>query len=53
MGTKKTAQVGMLVAAAFVLGYVESRFPIYFGLPGINLGLSNIVVVRWLYVGAA
>ena len=53
MGTKKTAQVGMLVAAAFVLGYVESLFPIYFGIPGINRGLSNIVVLLCLYEGTA
>ena len=53
MGTKKTAQVGMLVAAAFVLGYVESPLPISFGIPGIKLGLSNIVVLLCLYEGTA
>ena len=53
MGTKKTAQVGMLVAAAFVLGYVESILPISFGIPGIKLGLSNIVVLLCLYEGTA
>ncbi|MCI8779580.1 MAG: Gx transporter family protein [Lachnospiraceae bacterium] len=53
MGTKKTAQVGMLVAAAFVLGYVESLLPISFGIPGIKLGLSNIVVLLCLYEGTA
>ena len=53
MGPKKTAQVGMLVAAAFVLGYVESLLPISFGIPGIKLGLSNIVVLLCLYEGTA
>ncbi len=53
MGTKKTAQVGMLVAAGFVLGYVESLLPISFGIPGIKLGLSNIVVLLCLYEGTA
>lgn len=53
MGTKKTAQVGMLVAAAFVLGYVESLLSISFGIPGIKLGLSNIVVLLCLYEGTA
>ena len=53
MGTKKTAQVGMLVAAAFVLGYVESLLPISFGIPGIKLGLSNIVELLCLYEGTA
>ena len=43
----------MLVAAAFVLGYVESLLPISFGIPGIKLGLSNIVVLLCLYEGTA
>ncbi|HBI62081.1 MAG TPA: heptaprenyl diphosphate synthase [Lachnospiraceae bacterium] len=51
MRTKKTAQIGMLVAVAFVLGYVESLLPISFGIPGIKLGLSNIVVLLCLYEG--
>lgn len=51
MNTKKTAQIGMLVAVAFVLGYVESLLPISFGVPGIKLGLSNIVVLLCLYEG--
>lgn len=51
MNTKKKAQVGMLVAVAFVLGYVESLLPISFGVPGIKLGLSNIVVLLCLYEG--
>ena len=41
----------MLVAVAFVLGYVESLLPISFGVPGIKLGLSNIVVLLCLYEG--
>ncbi len=49
MKTKKIAQMGMLVAVAFVLGYVESFFPVSLGIPGIKLGLSNIVVVICLY----
>ena len=51
MNTKKTAQIGMFVAVAFVLGYVESLLPISFGIPGIKLGLSNIVVLLCLYEG--
>lgn len=49
MGTKKIAQIGMLVAVAFVLSYIESLLPISLGVPGIKLGLSNIVVLLCLY----
>lgn len=49
MSNRKIAWMGMLVAAAFVLGYIESLLPISFGIPGIKLGLSNIVVMLCLY----
>lgn len=49
MKTKKVAMIGMLIAVAFVLGYVESLLPISLGIPGIKLGLSNMVVVVCLY----
>ena len=49
MKTKKIARIGMLVAVAFVLSYVESILPISFGIPGIKIGLSNIVVMLALY----
>lgn len=51
--TKKIAQIGLLVAAAFVLSYVEALLPIQTGIPGIKLGLSNIVVVLCLYESSA
>lgn len=49
MKTSKIAQMGMLVAVAFVLSYVESLLPLSLGIPGIKIGLSNIVVVLCLY----
>lgn len=49
MKTKKIARIGMFVAAAFVLGYVESLIPLSLGIPGIKIGLSNIVVMLALY----
>lgn len=49
MSNRKIAWMGMFVAAAFVLGYIESMLPISFGIPGIKLGLSNIVVMLCLY----
>ena len=49
MKTQKLAKVGLLVAAAFVLSYIEAMLPLSFGVPGIKAGLSNIVVVFCLY----
>lgn len=37
------------MALALVLSYVESLIPFYFGIPGVKLGLTNIVVVLMLY----
>ena len=45
---KKTALLGMLVALAFVLSYIETLIPINLGIPGAKLGLANLVVmVTW------
>lgn len=47
--TKDLVLCGLLTAAAFVLGYVESLLPFSFGIPGIKIGLANIVTVFSLY----
>lgn len=49
MTTKKIVQIGMLVAVAFVLSYVEALIPISLGVPGVKLGLPNLVIVLCLY----
>lgn len=41
--------IGVLVALAFVLSYVESLIPFSFGLPGIKIGLANIVTIIALF----
>lgn len=46
----KLALFGMLIALAFVLSYVEYLIPINFGVPGIKLGLANIVILLALYL---
>ena len=46
---KKVAYAGMLVALAMVFSYVEALIPINFGIPGIKLGLANLVVLSGLY----
>lgn len=45
--TKKLALLGMCCAAAMILSYVESFIP--FGVPGLKVGLPNIVTVFLLY----
>lgn len=49
MKTHKIAQIGMLVALAMVFSYLESLLPISLGIPGIKLGLSNVVTIFALY----
>lgn len=46
---KKTAYMGMLTALAFVFSYIESLVPINLGIPGVKLGLANLVVIVALY----
>lgn len=47
--TKKTALYGMLIALAFILSYIENLIPVPIPIPGIKLGLANIVVLIGLY----
>ena len=50
---KKTAYLGLFLALALICNYIESLIPFYFGIPGVKLGLTNIVVVMMLYcIGA-
>lgn len=46
---RNTAYLGMYLALALICSYVESLIPFYFGVPGVKLGLTNIVVVLLLY----
>lgn len=43
--TKKIVILAMMLAVAVVLGYVEYLIPFNFGVPGIKLGLANIVTI--------
>ncbi len=40
----------MLTALAMIFGYVEALIPFGFGIPGIKLGIANIVIVLALYM---
>ena len=49
MTTKSVARCGLLTALAMIFGYVEALIPFYFGIPGVKLGLPNIITVFALY----
>ena len=48
MKTSKVAQYGLLIALALALSWLESLLP-PLGVPGVKLGLPNLVIVFALY----
>ena len=53
MKTKKVAFLGMCIALSMVLSYFESLIPPLMAVPGVKMGLPNIVMVFMLYkIGA-
>lgn len=49
MSTRKISIYGLLVALAMVLSWIESRFGFTMMVPGMKLGLTNLVVLLALY----
>lgn len=49
MKSRKIAFLGLLIALAFVLSYVEMLLPINIGIPGAKVGLANLVIMVALY----
>ena len=47
--TSRITTYGVLTALAMVLSYVESQLPAFVAIPGMKLGLTNIVVIFALY----
>lgn len=45
----RAAYFGVFTALALIFSYVESLIPIHFGVPGIKLGLANLLIVIFLY----
>lgn len=43
------AYFGVFTALALILSYVEILIPLSFGIPGVKLGLANLVIVIALY----
>ncbi len=48
-GPKKIAHLGMLTSLAVIMGYVEYLIPFRFPVPGVKLGLTNVVILLVLY----
>lgn len=46
---KKTIYMGLFLAVALLLSYIETLIPFGFGIPGIKLGLTNLLVILCLY----
>ncbi len=49
MNTKKITTAGILTAAAIILHIVEALLPNPFPVPGVKLGLANIITLWALY----
>ena len=48
--TKKLTISALLVALAMIFSYIEVLIPFNFGIPGIKLGLANIVTVFTVFL---
>ena len=48
--SRRVSSGAMLVALAMIFSYVESLIPINLGIPGIKLGVANLVTVTGLYI---
>ena len=46
---RRVALTGLLAALALIFSYVEALFPLNAGIPGIKLGLANLVPLLVLY----
>ena len=49
MKTKRLTTLGLAVALALILSYVESLLPPLVAVPGVKVGLPNIVILFLLY----
>lgn len=46
---RRLCRLGMLIALALVFGYLETLIPVSIGIPGVKLGLANLVTMVALY----
>lgn len=45
----KVAYFGVFTALALIFSYIESMIPFQIGIPGVKLGLANLIIVIVLY----
>ena len=49
MKTKKVATLGLCIALSMVLSFIEHQIPPLVAVPGVKVGLPNLVMVFMLY----
>lgn len=49
MKIRKTAFLGLSITLAMILSFVESQIPVFTTIPGMKVGLPNLVMVFLLY----
>ena len=47
---KKISFIALLATLALIFSYVEMLIPFNFGIPGIKIGIANVVILVALYV---
>lgn len=47
--TKKVSVIGLFTAMALLLSYIENLLPFRTGIPGIKLGIANLIIVIAFY----
>ena len=49
MDSKKIPYYGLFAALAILMGYVEMMIPIPVPIPGVKLGLANVIIIIMMY----
>lgn len=47
--TKRIAIAGLMASLALIFSYIEVLIPFNFGVPGVKLGIANLVIIIALY----
>ena len=48
--SKRVATMAIMIALAMIFSYIEAILPFNIGIPGVKLGIANIVVILALYI---
>lgn len=49
MQSRKVAYYGLFAALAILMGYVEMLIPVPIPIPGVKLGLANVIIIIMMY----